>query len=321
MLDGASTNRSFMNIVLDNPREQKFVFQDIYNRDHCICVIQDTMHVLKKVRNNIAASTSENRKQTGKYLILNSKPVLWDHWIECFQFNFQSGFSIHKKLTEEHIELTPASKMRNSLAIHVLNKDMLYLMKTFQSTLEDPQRLASSVQVLENTSVVTDMFCDNNRPLSSLSDERFDSLKDVLLFFNTWESFILSSNAYTASKHLMSQETRDDIKSSITGFLSLCSLKLEHGNSINPGYLNSDLVENLFCQQRGIRNGLNTNPTLLQYGPSNIAIILGQCSVSNKSNSGKPSILFNACTPCPLNPGQNKSAKKHRRAVRKQLYD
>ena len=75
----------------------------------------------------------------------------------------------------------------------------------------------------------------------------------------------------------------------VEGCNSTLLLKLEHGNSINPGYLNSDLVENLFCQQRGIRNGLNTNPTLLQYGPSNIAIILGQCSVSNKSNSGKPS--------------------------------
>lgn len=65
-----------------------------------------------------------------------------------------------------------------------------------------------------------------------------------------------------ASKNLISQETRDDINSSGAGFISLCTLMLGKGNNINPGYFNSDIVENLFGQQRGIRNGLNANPTL-----------------------------------------------------------
>ena len=68
---------------------------------------------------------------------------------------------------------------------------------------------------------------------------------------------------------------------------------LGKGNSINPGYFNSDIIENVFVQQRGMRKGLNSNTTLKQYGPSNTAIILGQCSVSNKSNSEKSASALN----------------------------
>ena len=88
-------------------------------------------------------------------------------------------------------------------------------------------------------------------------------------------------------------------------------------NSINPGYLNSDIVENLFEQSVVLRNGLNSNPTLAQYGPSNTAIILGQCTVSSKSNSMNKAPFFTATTPCPLNTARNKSPKKVlRRGIR-----
>ena len=84
----------------------------------------------------------------------------------------------------------------------------------------------------------------------------------------------------------MTIELRDDLHSSIQGFLSLCELTVGKGKRINPCFTNSDLIENHFCQQRGIRNGLNTNPTLAQIGPSQTAICLSQTAVSSKSNSG-----------------------------------
>lgn len=39
--------------------------------------------------------------------------------------------------------------MRNKLAVDVLSKDMLFLMKSYQQTLEEPEILASSVALLE----------------------------------------------------------------------------------------------------------------------------------------------------------------------------
>lgn len=129
MLDRASTKRSFMNMLMDNPREKNFTFPVVYEHTHSISSMQDIMHCLTKVRNNIEISRSENSKQGGRYLILNGHQVVWEHWKECLQFNFQNGFSIHQHLTDDHINLTPASKMRNHLALQVLDKDMLYLMK------------------------------------------------------------------------------------------------------------------------------------------------------------------------------------------------
>jgi hypothetical protein len=316
MLDGASTNRSFMKMLMDNPRDKKYMFSDVFFAKHSICAIQDIMHVFKKIRNNLESSCLDNQSKAGRYLVLNGVPVLWEHWQECLNFNFQNGFAIHRKLTEEHISLTPASKMRNHLALQVLDKDMLYLMKSYQKTLQDPDRLSSTVALLEKTSELTSIFCDHNRPISTLSDERLRSLETILNFFNTWEEQVLHSKSCIPKKNLITQETRDDLNSSVSGFLSLCKLHVRDGNSINPGYFNSDLIENFFCQQRGIRNGLNTNPTLAQYGPSTTAIILGQHCISNKANSGTSTALYKALKPCPLNPQRNKSQKNKKRSIR-----
>ena len=312
MFDGASTNRKFTSMIFGskNPREAHFVFQDIFNPMHKMCVIQDIMHVIKKIRNNIESSKMDNEKSAGRHIVLNDKPIVWDHWQECYQFNIQGGFSIHRNLSDEHINLTPDNKMRNQLAIQVLNSDMLYLMKMYASTLSDPERLASSIELLEQTAILCNIFCATNRPILSISDPRIASLHQVIIFFNSWEECIEQSIVHSAKKNLITRETRDDINSSLTGFISLCELQLGKGNSINPGYLNSDIIENHFGQQRGIRHGLDTNPTLALYGPANTAIILGQLSVSNKCNTGKSTSYYSATTKVALNTVRNKKKKR-----------
>ncbi len=56
--------------------------------------------------------------------------------MNAFHFD-QKEFSLsyHHKLTMNHFELDPASKMRNHLAEDVLDKNMLNLMKVFLSHL------------------------------------------------------------------------------------------------------------------------------------------------------------------------------------------
>lgn len=206
--------------------------------------------------------------------------------------------------------------MRNKLAIEVLNKDMLYLMKSYQSTMKNPDNLASSIELLEMTSQIVDIFCSRNRPISSQEDSRFETLHTVLNYFKSWEGAVEKSVMLVPSKNLMTLETRTDLDSALMGFTSLCKNMLNGKNSINPGFLNSDIVENLFGQQRGVRNGLNNNPTLAQYGPSNTAIILGQCTVANKSNSTNKASFFTSTTPCPLNITRNKSQRALRRGIR-----
>lgn len=46
------------------------------------------------------------------------------------------------------------------------------------------------------------------------------------------------------------------------------------------------MIENMFCQQRTLHNGVNTNPTYLGHCYLVNSVILGQASISRKSKIG-----------------------------------
>lgn len=276
----------------------KYSFVNIYDRSKRISIIQDIKHCLKKLRNGIESSKDghKSERSKGRYLMLNGKAILWNHFEQAFEFNDQLGLRIHPKLTKDHIDLTPVSKMRNELATSVLDRNMLYLMKSYQATLSEPEILESTIKLLETSSVLVDIFSDKNRPIRN-NDRRLEQLEGCLKFFKEWELEVSKSDTLSERKNLLSRECREDMTSSILGFISLVERVLQDGHTITPGWLNSDLVENFFCQQRGIRNGCNTNPTLSQYGPAVNAICFGQTTVSNKSNSGDTSAVSKASVP------------------------
>lgn len=55
-----------------------------------------------------------------------------------------------------------------------------------------------------------------------------------------------------------------------------------------PSRINSDIVENHFCQQRGMYNGCTSHPTYSNYCTTVNSVILGQSlkSRGRKSNAG-----------------------------------
>lgn len=110
----------------------------------------------------------------------------------------------------------------------------------------------------------------------------------------------MDNNTFTKAdkiRHLITEETRDDFNCVITGFLQICTQAVNQGFAVVHAIVNSDIIENLFCQQRGIANGQNTNPTLLQYSSSINTIILGQCTVSKKANAGGQAHFYKALVP------------------------
>ena len=292
MMDGGSANRSLMSLILgENPRDQGFTTPNVFDFTRSISLVQDIKHCFKKIRNGIESSKLENQSsKKGRFLKLDGQPIVWEHFEGAFDFNTQSGLRIHRHLTKEHVTLTPSNKMRNNLATQVLDKDMLYLMKAYQASLPQPEKLGSTVNLLESTSTLVEFFMDQNRPVCH-KDSRLVEVEKALSFFNAWEGSIAEP------RNLLSRECRDDLNSAVTGFTKLCDRVLADGDLIKPGYFNSDIVENFFCQQRGIRHGSNTNPTVLQYGPAVNAICLGQTTVSRKSNSSTSAHYFKATTP------------------------
>ena len=145
--------------------------------------------------------------------------------------------------------------MRNNLATQVLEWDMLYLMKSYQATVQEPERLSATAKLLENTSVLIEFCIDTNRPVR-YKDPRLTGIQKTLNFFNEWKSSSINP------RHLLTKECRYDLNSSITGFISLCNNVLRNGEEIKPGYFNSNIFVNFFCQQGGIKHGCNTNPTV-----------------------------------------------------------
>ena len=115
-------------------------------------------------------------------------------------------------------------------------------------------------------------------------------MKD-LTFFHVWEKEFASPKEKV--KHLITKETREDIDSCVYGFVNLLKVAQKLDITLRPGYINSDLIENWFCQHHGLRNGFNQNPTLSQIaGATNSNIITGSVVSSKKCNVGANQLLL-----------------------------
>lgn len=130
-------------------------------------------------------------------------------------------------------------------------------------------------------------------PYASTEDDRFFENRRVLNWIEDWEVEIsgrVDLNASDRNKLIFSDKLLFDLKSMIIGFEQICNISFH----LNPGcisksmYVNSDLVENIFCQVRG-GNGQNNNPTYCQYGPTINSILLGQTCSTSKCNTVKNS--------------------------------
>lgn len=290
-IDGAQSNRTFMKMFLPENQAtsdsmETMLFENIFDSSlPKISIIMDYSHVMKKIRNNILKSG--HFQYNKKLLYFNDKFIVWDHWLKAYQWDISSNtLKVYPQLTEEHFHLNSQLKMRNKLAENVLNKDMLHLMEIYQKTIgEKGADLNSSIELLKNTSVLVEIFRDK-RPLKTYEDSRLMELRNVLLWFRNWEKSVINSNISNKEKSLLSSQTREDIVSCIKGFDSMCFEKFKRSSgSIIPARINSDPIENIFSQQRGIHNGANSNPDYLTYCRTMNSIILGESSLSSKSNA------------------------------------
>lgn len=155
------------------------------------------------------------------------------------------------------------------------------------STQQVVSHLDKTIELLEVTSVIVANFRDK-RPLSSMDDARLAENDKCYRWFLDWENDAAQiQNPASRNKCMLSEKTRFDLNSMIIGFKQICTVtfKANPGAYIFPCRLNSDIVENVFCQQRG-RNGQNDNPRYVDYGPTMNGILLGQTTTTSKSNTG-----------------------------------
>lgn len=154
------------------------------------------------------------------------------------------------------------------------------MFQLYQTSLgENGQLVAGAVEVLKQTSVLVELFNDL-RPFKGLDDVRLSEMKEVLSWLDSW-------GREEKKQSKLSYQTQEDVTSMLTGLTYLVeqNLKAKQGAAIVPGRVNSDLVENIFCQQRTLINGAKTNPTAQDYGIGVNAILCMQVPVSRKRNA------------------------------------
>jgi hypothetical protein len=145
------------------------------------------------------------------------------------------------------------------------------------------ETLNGAIELLENTSVLLSFFIDK-RPINDVGDDRLLKLDDILDWFLHWVA-----DTITNPKDIFSHQTCDDFRSAIMGIQQLCEVQFSRNHQVIPSTINTDIVENIFCQQRALHNGSNTNPNMNTYSYTINSIILGQKTISKKSNTGNVS--------------------------------
>jgi hypothetical protein len=292
MQDGGQQNRELTRLhFLEDPKAHEFMTNSLVHPNQKIGLCQDFSHNVKKLRNAVLSSGIQPFHT--RLLTRNDKVIAWDQWFQAAKWDERTNSRlIHHKLTSSHLQPDSAEKMRNHLAEDVLDENMLNLLRCYQKSLHKGSDLDSVIEFLENTSKIIKFFRDPH-PIVSMSDGRIHEIKQVLIWFQSWRDEVSRFESLTAKqkeKMLPSSKCLDDISSCISVFLNVCSTHTSRykGQGLTPSRFNSDLAENIFCQQRGLYNGNCTNPNYYSYCSTMNNIILGQSSKSSarKSNAG-----------------------------------
>ena len=286
-MDGSSNNRAFlkMHFPTDELLSTNMCACHFKNPKRRIIFMMDPCHLLKKIRNGILSSGFKDFHT--RILTLNGKVIVWEMWVNAYFWDRNNPFPIHRKLTDEHLFPNNAQKMRNKLAFDVLDQEMLHLMQTYNASLKNQsEELEAAIVLLEKTSFLADFFQDN-RPIKDLTDARLKKFSDVYDWFKTWEkSESREESTNKRHKGLLTLETREDIDFLYHGFMSLVEFSVtELKYCVVPSRINSDVIENVFCQQRSLYHGATTNPTYNAYRQGINSVVLGQSTISKKSNA------------------------------------
>lgn len=242
-------------------------------------------------------------------------------WVNAYQWDQQNALQLHRKLSNEHIYPSSQGKMRNHLAEEVLSNDILNLMLEYKGSLANQGDFLNGViELLRKTSKMIEIF-RSIRPIREKDDDRLKELASINSWFSEWTTGVQSLNIKSTEKatKLMSRQCLEDIKSCLLGFCELCSTVVSGDRSayITPSLINSDVVENHFCEQRATYNGANTNPNALQYRRNLNSIILGQSIISNKANAGKS----NSSATCPAFSFSFENKKSSKRKLKSETYE
>lgn len=136
--------------------------------------------------------------------------------------------------------------------------------------------LKEPIRFLQYTSKLIDLFSRKDI-ISTIHDTRLIKAREFLDYLQRWKD-----NA-NSPKGILSDQLWFDLRSMIIGLQKIVEIKMTHFKDagIKPVIINQDILENIFCQERG-SNGQNNHPKYYMYSSSLTAVNIGQSVVSKK---------------------------------------
>ena len=272
--DKASSNQKLYRML---STEERIAYKAInvfaMEQSRPLFMFSDPPHLIKTVRNNLA-----NSGHGKKRLLWNESEMTWDHIISLYEADRLSGVRKLPKLRNEHIYLTPYSKMRVNLAAQVMSETLGKVMLTY-----GPAKGKETAKLI----LMIDKFfdCCNTRsltegerkrkpflkPYTSIDDERFEFIKgDFLNYLTKWKKATdeREGNFTPADrgKMFISKATFEGLQTTAHALVECVQFLLQNGfQYVLTNKFSQDPLEDHFGRHRGLGRR-SCNPTVYALG-------------------------------------------------------
>ena len=295
--DGAPANRKFFNFHkgLDGDAGEDICYRSVnfYAPDRFTSFFADAPHLIKTARNCLYSSGSGS---CVRYMWNDGCHILWQHVSNLYYEDMENGLKLLPRLTYEHVNLTPYSKMRVNLAAQILSASVSAVLKMKGS--DDILGTAKFCEMLDkffdclNVRSTTEHIRKRKEflaPYTSTGDERFEWLESSLLgYFKSWKESIekrpgnFTENA--KNKMFISRQTHEGIQITAHSLIEATKFLLSEGvEFVLSERFCQDPVEEFFGNQRKLGRR-SDNPDVYKFGYNNNTIRI-QRSISCQSGN------------------------------------
>ena len=291
--DGASSNRKFYQLhsglVGPNYGADKIIYRTCnLFAPHRNIFFSDAPHLIKTARNCLYNSGGG---KCSRYMWNNDKHLFWSHISQLYYSDLDHGLHQLPKLTVDHIELSPFSKIKVNLAAQVLSSTVALALERTEN--EDLAETAKFCQMINNffdcmnvrsTTEYKRKRNDMLAPYTKVDDGRFLWLKEVFLKYLTdWQSATQNRpgkySKQARAKMYISRQTFEGFKISVNSVVEVTKFLLGEGfEFVLTERFCQDLLEEYFGNQRA-RGRQSNNPTANEFVYNDLSIAT-QCGIA-----------------------------------------
>ena len=293
--DGASTNRKFYKMHKVDGDELTFRAKNPFAEERYVFFFADAPHLMKTLRNCVYSSGFGKKR-----LMWNDgKEIIWTHIFRLAQDELDRGIKLAPKITMNHVELSPYSKMNVSLAAQVMSKTVAnilfhYYPKETHGTAELCEKMNKFFDCtnVRNQKEAVKSRNPNVAPYKSTDDSRFEWLDDFLDYLKNWSDSVKNRpGKFTKNERkamFLSRATYEGLQITAKSTIELTKFLLENGvQFVLTERFSQDVIEEYFGRHRMLGRR-NDNPTLQQFGYQDNTIRLQRSIVPVTGNtSGK----------------------------------